>query len=328
MNEHRRRIVLSAGAWFASGYPSIVKANSRARIVAFIDIETPGARDACERYRRAVEHRIADPVRRPEVVFVPAVLFGKEEDDRQLKRVLESLQPTIIVAANPRLARAARGFKLGLPILFYASDDETVKGFTTSLIRPSAGMTGFILGATSTLKRREMLLRLAPQCRVLGILGNADERADGIDVERNHVVDPLKHIEKRYFSCESVDDLAGLLRQPDARSVDAWDVPYTQIPFRYAEETVREFNSTRKPVMYARLKHVRLGGMAAYDPNTGESSVAWADQTALLLDGVPISDIPVIQSVRYLFGINLAACRQLGINPPKSLIKIADLVIS
>ena len=263
----------------------------------------------------------------PEVVFVPAVVLGAGEDVLQLKRALENLRPTIVLAANPFFARAARDFKLGLPILFFAPDDVVTRDFTTSLIRPSAGMTGFTVGATSTLKRREMLLRFAPDCKVLGILGKEGDRGEGISSTRDSVADPFKKVEKRYFSCLSVDELVALLRRPEARGVDAWDGPYSQVPFRYAEETVREFARTRRPVMYARLRHVRLGGMAAYEPNLGEAFDAWASQTALLLDGVPIADIPVVQSTRYSFGLNLAACRQLSINPPKSLIKIADVVI-
>lgn len=314
----------------ASGLPSIAgtpKQNTRAPLVAFVDIETPGARDACEKYRRALEHRFTDMKLSPEVVFVPSVVLGADEDARQLKRALENLRPTIVLAANPFFARAARDFKLGLPILFLAPDDIMAKDFTTSLIRPSAEMTGFTFGATSTLKRREMLLRLAPDCKVMGILGKEGDRGEGISSARDSVADPFKKVEKRYFSCLSVDELVALLRRSEARSVDAWDVPYSQVPFRYAEETVREFTRTRRPVMYARVRHVRLGGMAAYEPNPDEAFDAWAAQTALLIAGVPIADIPVVQSTRYSFGLNLTACRQLGINPLKSLIKIADVVI-
>ena len=51
-----------------------------------------------------------------------------------------------------------------------------------------------------------------------------------------------------------------------------------------------------------------------------------AMQTCLTA-GVPIEEIPVVQATRYSFGLNLKTCRQVGIEPPKSLIKIADLVI-
>lgn len=324
MNEHRRRIVLAVGVWLAGGLPSIAKANSRAPIVAFIDIEAPGARAACEKYRRALEGRFANAKFKPEVVFVPSTQNRTEQTRRQLRLTLENMRPTIILAANSLFAEFVRDFKLGLPILFFCSESPVTRGFTDSLIRPSAGMTGFTIGATSPMKRREMLFRLVPACKVLGVFDLEQGPAANARLIPD---DPFKSIKKRYFYCDTVQELEAFVRGPDARGVDAWDVPYGGLSFLHADETVREFARIRLPVMYARVRHARLGGMAAYEPSLDEAFDAWASQTASLLDGVPIADIPIVQSTRYSFALNLAALRQVGINPPKSLIKIADLVI-
>jgi hypothetical protein len=85
--------------------------------------------------------------------------------------------------------------------------------------------------------------------------------------------------------------------------------------------------------------HIVRAKPRAVDPNTGEifeawveagvaaGVDAWAAQTEALLAGVPVADIPVIQSGCFNFGLDLAACRELGIHPPKALLKIADLVM-
>ncbi|MBI3714404.1 MAG: hypothetical protein HY255_00210, partial [Betaproteobacteria bacterium] len=53
-----------------------------------------------------------------------------------------------------------------------------------------------------------------------------------------------------------------------------------------------------------------------------------ATQAKLLLDGVALEQIPVVQSSLFRFGLNLKACRAAGVNPPKSLLKLADQVLT
>ena len=328
MNEHRRRIVLAVGALMAGGLPSMVKARSKPSIIAFVDIEAPGARAACETMRRTIERRFAGSRIKPVLVFVPSAPERTEETRRQLRIALETLRPTIILAAAARFAEYARDFELGLPIIFNCPDESPVKrGLTDSLIRPSAGMTGFTIPPNTTLKRREMLLRLVPDCKVLGVFGTADDDETGMHDAHGSDSALFNGIKKRYFYRDSVKELETFLRHPGVRRVDAWDVPYGGLSFLHADETVHAFSRTRLPVIYARVRHVRLGGMAAYEPRLEEVFDAWAEQIAAILDGVPVADIPIVQSTRYSFALNLTALRKVGINPPKSLIKIADLVI-
>jgi len=49
----------------------------------------------------------------------------------------------------------------------------------------------------------------------------------------------------------------------------------------------------------------------------GDSFDVMASQAKLLLDGVPIEQIPVVQSTRFRFGLNLKACHAAGVAPPQ-----------
>ncbi len=325
MNSGRRRFLSGASAMAAYGVPVIAKANSRAQLIAFIDIETPGARAACEQFKRAIERRFPSEKSRPQVVFIPCELGEESEQVKQkLRLALEDLRPAIIVAANSRFATYAKNFKMGLPILFFYPGNPIVKGYTNSLAHPSEGMTGFTYSDSAPAKRREMLLRLAPACRNLGIF-DLDEMQSGSDVPA--LPDAFKHVTKHYFYCNSVAELEAFSKGPRARQVDAWDVPYGGLSFLHAEETVREFGKIGLPVIYGRMRLARLGGMAAYEPSLEELFDTWAGQSALILSGVPVVDIPIAKSTRYSFGLNLTALRNAGVKPPISLIKAADVVI-
>ena len=328
MNARRRTLLGgSVGALLAASWPALAAVKSAAPLFVLVDIDTPGARNAYHNFQMAIERRFGANGVMPRVQFLPAPSPLDAESSGHFRQSLVELRPRIVVCANPAFALAARTFNLGVPILFFSADDPTVIGLTDSLIRPGTGMTGFTLGASSTLKRQEMLLRLVPHCRVMGQIVSSEVLDEGLQRPAAAAAHPWKHVEHRRFTCETPAELAAILRRAGARQADAWDVAYVTVPFRHAEETVRLFNLQRRPVMYPRLRHVHLGGMAAYEPRIDDVWSVWASQADSLLRGVPIADIPVVQGTRYSFGLNLKACRRVGVEPAKTLIKIADLVL-
>ncbi len=328
MDARRRMLVMAgAGALLGAAWPAAAVVRSSAPLFVLIDIDTPGARNAYGKFLAAIERRFVMAKVMPETRFVTSKRPEDEESVRRLRDDLTALRPRIIVCANAGFATMVRTFDLGVPILFFSADDPVVDGLTDSLIRPGKGMTGFTLGAGSTLKRQEMLLRLAPRCRVMGQIVSTEVFDEGLQRPFAPSLNPWTHVEQRKFTCGTPAELAAILRRADAREADAWDVAYSGVPFRYADETVQQFNQLRRPVMYPRLRHVHLGGMAAYEPRIDDVWDVWAAQADSLLRGAAIEDIPVVQGTRYSFGLNLKSCRRIGIEPPKSILKIADLVI-
>ena len=328
MNGRRRQIVVTgAGLMLASSWRVSAIAGTAAPLLVVIDIDTPGARNAFKNFVETLERRFAASSVKPEVRFVPVGAELNAQNTRALEDALKAIRPDIIMAANSGFAQMANTLNFRRPIIFFSLNDPVAAGLTDSLTRPNKGMTGFTLGTGVVFKRREMLLRLVPRCRIMGLLSSTMHLGEG---QMRSSVDSLKElpgIEQRRFNCDDLKQLVTLLKTKSARAVDAWDVDYVFVPFRYPEETVREFNTLHRPVIYPRMKHVHHGGMAAYEPRIDEADEAWVSQVASLLAGVPIENIPIVQATRYSFGLNLKACRRVGIEPPKSLIRIADVVI-
>lgn len=324
-----RRIFLGAGLGIglASALSSLAIARSARPLLLVLDIDTPGARKAFEDFKRLVDRKYESAAMRPDVRFAAVKDEEVEENRRALRQVLDALRPEIVLAANVGLARMTASFSLSIPILFFCTTDPIAFGLTDSLTRPNKGMTGFALGASADRKRREVLLRLNPTCKVMGLLSSKKHIGEGIKATRDYELDTLPGVRQVRFNCESLEEFRQLMNSAAARRLDAWDVAYVHVPFRYPEETVRLFNQLKKPVIYPRMKHVRMGGMAAFEPRIEEADEVWASQVASLLAGVPIENIPVAQATRYSFGLNLKACRRVGVEPSKSLLKIADLVI-
>ncbi|HEX9389696.1 MAG TPA: ABC transporter substrate binding protein [Usitatibacteraceae bacterium] len=326
-NIRRRKLLLAAGALLAAGNATLVRANSRTPKIAYVNEDNVSARGNFEKMRRALEHRFVNARIKPELIFVSAALNRSQETVMKLRIALESLQPAIVIAPTITYAEMVRDLKPGLPVLFFYLGNPVARGLADSLTRPALGMTGYVLGPGSLVKRREMLLRLVPQCRVLGIY---DLEFEPGPVPYNDSIienDPFTRLTKRFFYFSTLPEFEKFAHGPEVRSVDAWDIPWSRFAVLYGEAMTREFARIRMPVIYPRLHFLKLGGMSALQPNTDDMHEVFAGQAAALLDGVPLENIPIVQSTRYNFGLNLAALRQVGINPPKSLIKVADMVI-
>lgn len=326
MDVRRRQFVATgAGLMMASSWGAPVIARNAAPLLAVIDLDTPGARSAYKTFVAVIERRFASARVTPQLRFIAAESELNDKNTQALGDALRPVGANIVLAFNTGFAMMLLRLGIRTPILFFSLTDPVSAGLTDSLTRPNKGMTGFTLGAASTLKRREMLVRLAPRCRIMGLLSSTAYFGEGQRRADSPVVFP--GIEIRKFNCDSSEQLSALLKSAPARAVDAWDIEYAPFPFRYPEETVRLFDTLRRPVMYPRMKHVQLGGMAAYEPKIEEADDALVSQVASLLAGVPIENIPIVQATRYSFGLNLKACRRVGIEPPKSLVKIADVVL-
>ena len=79
----------------------------------------------------------------------------------------------------------------------------------------------------------------------------------------------------------------------------------------------------RIPVSYFLREYVAAGGLTSYAADFTDSF----RHTGTILKGAKPADLPVLQSTRFEFVINLQAARSLGIEVPPGLLSIADEVI-
>jgi putative ABC transport system substrate-binding protein len=70
-----------------------------------------------------------------------------------------------------------------------------------------------------------------------------------------------------------------------------------------------------------------MGILATLGGSTAERAQIVADQTAKILRGRPVSEIPVEQETRIEVGINLKTAKELGITVPQSVLVRADRVV-
>jgi putative tryptophan/tyrosine transport system substrate-binding protein len=92
---------------------------------------------------------------------------------------------------------------------------------------------------------------------------------------------------------------------------------------QFATLTARD----RIPASYAVRELVAAGGLMSYGTDIADSFRQIGVYTGSILRGAKPADLPVMQSTKFEFVINLQTARALGLDVPNSIQLLADQVI-
>jgi len=110
--------------------------------------------------------------------------------------------------------------------------------------------------------------------------------------------------------------------RPDALFV-APDGFFVSRVVQFATLTARD----RIPAAYPVRDYVAAGGLMSYGTDIADMSHQVGVYTGNILKGVKPAELPVLQSTKFEFVINLKTARSLGIEVPLNVLSIADEVI-
>jgi putative ABC transport system substrate-binding protein len=234
-------------------------------------------------------------------------------------------QVAVIVAITANPALAAKEATATIPVVFNVPEDPVELGLVASLARPGGNATGvsFLFSDLDLGLLRELL----PRATRIGLLVNP-QNANADTLTKNATAAAASTgteiIVFRAGDAGAIEDaFATLTRQrADALIVGA-DGYFFRRRVQFATLVARH----GLPTIFTAREYAEAGGLMSYGTSLPEAFRMTGLYTARILKGAKPADLPVVQSTKFDFVINIPTARALGLTVPPSLLATADEVI-
>jgi len=237
-------------------------------------------------------------------------------------------QPVNVIVANLPAALAAKNATTTMPILFVTGGDPVKDGLVASLNRPGGNVTGvsFVSGALAT-KRLEILRQLTPNASTIAMLVQLDTAEAMLEQREVQAAAQATGQPLIVFDVNNAADIETAFATMATRGVGALYVGTSPFTTSYRERLTELATRNAIPAMYSLREFVAVGGLASYGASITDAYRQVGVYAARILKGEKPADLPVMQSTKFDFVINLKAARALGLTVPPSLIALADEVV-
>jgi putative ABC transport system substrate-binding protein len=235
---------------------------------------------------------------------------------------------TVIAAHDTSSAVVAKEATTTTPIVFVTGGDPVKLGLVASLNRPGGNVTGVtFVNAELGAKQLGLLHELQPAAVRVAVL-----------------VDPNYPLTESFVSdvqaaASSIRKQIEVLEAPTGRDIDTAFASIAQKPVdalvvapspllnnrRVQLITLATYH--RLPAIYSWREAAEAGGLMSYGTSISDAYRQAGVYTGRVLKGENPVDLPVIQSSKFEFVINLNTAKAFGLSFPPGLLAIADEVI-
>ena len=252
--------------------------------------------------------------------------------DRLSALMADLVRRQVAVIATPAsnaAALAAKAATATIPVVFSVGEDPVRLGLVASLARPGGNATGinFFLQEVAA-KRLRLLHELLPKAVRIAVLVNPANASTAESTLRDvREAAPTIGLQIQILNATTIGEIdaafANLARdRPDALFV-APDGFFLGHSSQFATLTARD----RIPAAYGNRDWVAAGGLMSYGTDFADTFRQVGVYTGSILKGAKPADLPVLQSTKFEFVINLQTARAIGIEVPNSIQLLADEVI-
>ena len=252
--------------------------------------------------------------------------------DRLPALMADLVRRRVAVIATPAFTAAAPVAKAAtttIPIVFGVAEDPVKLGLVASFARPGGNATGInFLASEVAAKRLGLLHDLVPKAVRIAVLINPANAPTAETTLREtskaaHDLGLQIQILNASTSREIEAAFATLVRErPDALFI-APDGFVTSRRVQFATLAAHH----RVPAAYFSREFVEVGGLMSYGSDISDVYRQVGVYTGQILKGAKPADLPVMQSTKFEFVINMQTAKALGLEVPPQLLASADEVI-
>jgi putative tryptophan/tyrosine transport system substrate-binding protein len=235
----------------------------------------------------------------------------------------------IATPINAPGAIAAKAATATIPIVFAVGADPVELGLVASLALPGGNATGINFFALEVnAKRLGLLYQLVPKAvRVAVLLNPSNATSAEVTLRSVQEAASVNGLQIQIINASTSQEIdaafATLARErPDALFVSG-DAFFNSRRVQFATLATRD----KIPAAYPEREYVEVGGLMSYGTSFADTFRQVGIYTGSILKGAKPTNLPVVQSTKFEFVINLQTAGALGIEVPPTLLALADEVI-
>jgi putative ABC transport system substrate-binding protein len=236
--------------------------------------------------------------------------------------------PAAVIVVNSGAAFAAKAATTTVPIVLAAGDDPVRSGLVASLNRPGGNLTGVTWLAVSVgTKRLELLRQVVPKATTIAMLvqpNMPEAEPERKDVQAAAQAIGLKLITLNVSSDRDIETAFATLVQGGAGALLVGAGAYLNSK---RESLIALAARHAIPAMYQVREAVVAGGLMSYGPSQSNAYHQAGIYAGRILKGEKPADLPVLQSTKFEFALNLKTAKALGLEVPMIIQMTADEVI-
>jgi putative ABC transport system substrate-binding protein len=324
--KRRKFVALAAGAVAAGVVPHRLRAQQAMPVVGYVRSTTAagfahmeaalrqGLREAgfVEGQNVAVEFHYAD-----------------NRADRLSALIADLIRrPVNVIVGNTLAARAAKAATRTVPIMFVSGIDPVRDGLVASLNRPGGNVTGVnFLVATLGAKRLELLHQLVPKATTIAVL--VHRNSPQAEAERGDLPAAAQAMGLRLLILDvgSASDIDAAIATVVRDGAGALFIGGGAFLNSQRERLVALAARHKLPASYPLGEFAMIGGLMSYSPSITDAYRQAGIYAGRIIKGETPADLPVIQSTKFEFVLNLKTAKALGLAVPDRVLALADEVV-
>jgi len=225
--------------------------------------------------------------------------------------------------------RAAKAATSTIPIIFGVGEDPVQLGLVTSIAQPGANATGINFQTSEVAAKRLLLLHdMLPKAGRVAVLVNPRNtliaKSTVRDLDR---AGPTMGLQVQILNASTVGEIDAAFATMVRERADALFVAPDAFFGSRRAQLVTLSARDRIPAIYSGREYVNAGGLMSYGVDLADVIRLIGVYSGTILKGAKSSDLPVLQSTKFEFVINLTTAKALGVTIPPGVISIADEVI-
>jgi putative ABC transport system substrate-binding protein len=234
----------------------------------------------------------------------------------------------IVVPGAPALA--AKNATTAIPIVMMYTPDPVGLGLVASLARPGGNVTGLAaLAPELNTKRLEILKDAVPKLARVGLLWRPVVNV-GQDLQLKELRLAALALKLKLEEIETQLDAKGLenaFQTAKQKQVNAIMTTALRSFFAERKRIVELAGKHRLPAIYPTKEYVDEGGLMSYGEDAADQYRRAAIYVDKILKGAKPAELPVQQSTKFEFVINLKAAKQIGLTLSPEFLARANQVV-